>query len=359
MKNNWLRTTIRDFEPYQIPEIKEKTIINANESPYNILEEFPDVKKDFLANLESMPAYHYPDGYASTLRAALAAYVGRPADNILVGNGGDEIISLICNTFLNAGDTILVHTPTFDIYAIDAVVLGANVVTVPDLPGYERDRETFLAKIKELQPKITFLCNPNNPTGEILPLSYIEEVAQAAENIVVIDEAYLEFADQESIITKLDAYDNVIVIRTLSKAFGLAGARLGYGAAQKELIDALSLTKLVYNMNILTQCLGLAAMAHCDEVLAHNIPPTIAAREYLISELEKLPGITPFRSVTNFVLVRVPDAKAMVRALSNADICVRFYKAKELENCIRITVTTQEVMERVVAVFKKEVGQHA
>lgn len=359
MKNNWLRTTIREFESYQIPVIKESTVINANESPYNILEDFPAVKEDFLKNLASMPVYHYPDGYASKLRAALADYVGRPTDNVLVGNGGDEIISLISNTFLNPGDTILIHTPTFDIYAIDAEVLGAKVVAVPDLPGYERDQKTFLGKVKELQPKITYLCNPNNPTGEILPLSYVEEVIEAAENIVVIDEAYLEFANQDSIITKLDQYDNVIVIRTLSKAFGLAGARLGYGVAQKELIDALSLTKLVYNMNVLTQSLGLAAMAHGDEVLTHNIPPTIAAREYLVKELAKLPGITPYRSVTNFVLVHVPDAKAMVQALCDADICVRFYKAKDLENCVRITVTTQDVMERVVAVFQKEVSRHA
>lgn len=358
MKNNWLRATIRDFEPYRIPEIKEKTVINANESPYNILD-FPDVKEDFLDILSQHPIYHYPDGYASELRQALATYVHRPAENVLVGNGGDEIISLIINTFINPDDTVLIHTPTFDIYEIDATVLGAKVAAVPDLPGYKRDTDTFLAKIKELQPKITFLCNPNNPTGEILPLSYVEEVLQAADNIVVIDEAYLEFADQDSIITKLDQYDNLIVIRTLSKAFGLAGARLGYGVAQKEVIDALSLTKLVYNMNILTQSLGLAAMKHRNKILAHNIPPTIAARDYLYKELEKIPGVTPFRSVTNFILVKVPDAKALVKAMSDADICIRHYTAPALDNCVRITVTTMDVVQQVLDVFQKEVGHDA
>ena len=358
MKNNWLRSTIRDFEPYHIPEIKEKTVINANESPYNILD-FPDVKEAFLDNLANHPIYHYPDGYASALRAQLAKYAGCKTEQLLVGNGGDEIISLIANTFLNPGDTVLIHVPTFDIYAIDAAVLGAKVVAVPDLPGYKRDTDTFLKKIKELQPKVTFLCNPNNPTGEILPLSYVEEVLQAADNIVVVDEAYLEFADQDSIITKLNQYDNLIVIRTLSKAFGLAGARLGYGVGQKELIDALSLTKLVYNMNILTQSLGLAAMQYRSKILAHNIPPTIAARDYLYKELEKLPGVTPFRSVTNFILIKVPDAKALVQAMSDADICIRHYTAPELANCARITVTTMDVVQRVLDVFKKEVGSHA
>lgn len=353
MNKAWLRNTIRSFEPYKVPEIKENIVINANESPYNIFD-FPAVKEDFLNRLAQAPSYHYPDPFAEQVRAALADYVDCKPAEVLVGNGGDEIISLIANTFLNEGDTILTHTPTFDIYSIDAEIVGASTISVPDLPGYRRDIQTFLQILKEKQPKITFLCNPNNPTGEILPLSYLEEVLAAAENLVVIDEAYLEFSNQESIISKLADYDNLIVIRTLSKAFGLAGMRLGYAVAQQELIDALSLTKLVYNMNILTQAAGLAALAHRDEVLAHNIPPTIAARDYLYNELCKIDGVTPYRSVTNFVLVHVPDGPAMVQALHDADICVRFYKAADLKNCLRITATTMDVMEKVVAVVQKE-----
>lgn len=353
MNKSWLRNTIRSFEPYKVPEIKENIVINANESPYNIFD-FPAVKADFLARLDTMPSYHYPDPFAKELRAALADYVSCKPEEVLVGNGGDEIISLIINTFINEGDTILVHTPTFDIYGIDAEVVGGKVVSVPDLPGFKRDTQTFLAKVKELQPKITMLCNPNNPTGDIVPLAYLEEVLQASQNPVVIDEAYLEFSGQESIISKLGQYDNLIVIRTMSKAFGLAGMRLGYAVAQKDMIDALSLTKLVYNMNILTQAAGLAALAHRDEVLQHNVPPTIVARDYLYTELNKIDGVTVYPSVTNFVLVHVPDGLAMVKALSQADICVRFYKAADLKNCLRITATTMDVVQRVVSVFQKE-----
>lgn len=353
MNKSWLRNTIRSFEPYKVPEIKENIVINANESPYNIFD-FPAVKADFLARLAQTPSYHYPDPFAEELRAALADYAACKPGEVLVGNGGDEIISLIINTFLNEGDTILVHTPTFDIYGIDAAVVGGRVVSVPDLPGFKRDTQTFLATVKELQPKLTILCNPNNPTGEILPLSYLEAVLQAADNPVVIDEAYLEFSGQESIISKLAQYENLIVIRTMSKAFGLAGLRLGYAVAQKEVIDALSLTKLVYNMNSLTQAAGLAVLAHREEVLQHNVPPTIAARDYLYTALKQIDGVTAYPSVTNFVLVHVPDGPAMVKALSQADICVRFYKAADLKNCLRITATTMEVARQVVAVFQKE-----
>ncbi|MCH4188675.1 MAG: histidinol-phosphate transaminase [Megasphaera sp.] len=353
MNNAWLRNSIRDFEPYRVPAINEHTVINANESPYNALD-FPFVKAEFLRRLEQTPTYRYPDPFAEELRAALAAYVGCQSQEVLVGNGGDEIINLVMNTFLNPGDTLLVHTPTFDIYGIDASVIGANVVEVPNLPGFRHDRQTFLDKVKELQPKVTVLCNPNNPTGEILPLEYVEDILRASANPVLIDEAYLEFSGQDSIISKLQTYDNLIVLRTLSKAFGMAGLRVGYGVANKAVIDALSLTKLVYNMNVFSQDMALSVMAHRDEVLQHNVPPTIAARTYLMEQLSAIDGVTVYPSVTNFVLVHVTDGAAMIDALQKADICVRFYKAADLQNCIRITVTTQEVMERVVAVFQKE-----
>ena len=355
MNKEWLRRTIRSFEPYVVPEIKEHTVINANESPYNIFD-FPEVKAEFLARLNETPSYHYPDPFAEELRAALAEYVSCRPEEVLVGCGGDEIISIIANTFLNEGDTVLVHGPTFDIYGIDAQIVGARVVEIPDLPGFKRDRQSFLRAVREWQPKLTVLCNPNNPTGELLPLSFLEEVLQASPNPVVIDEAYVEFSGSDSIITKLADYDNLIVIRTLSKAFGLAGVRVGYAVAQKELIDALSLVKLVYNVGTLAQTAALAAVKYRDMILAHNIPPTIAAREYLLSELRKIEGVTAYDSVTNFVLLRVPDGPAVVNALKQADICVRFYKSAVLQNCLRITVTTRDVVQKVIDVIRKEVG---
>lgn len=354
MNKEWLRRTIRSFEPYVVPEIKEHTVINANESPYNLFE-FPEVKADFLARLEKTPSYHYPDPFAESLRAALAEYVSCRPEEILVGSGGDEIINIIANTFLNEGDTVLVHAPTFDIYGIDAQVVGAKVLEIPDTPGFKRDTAAFLAAVKDVQPKLTVICNPNNPTGELLPLEFLEDVLKAAHKPVVVDEAYIEFSGSGSIISKLAEYDNLIVIRTLSKAFGLAGVRVGYAVAQKAVIDALSLVKLVYNVSTLAQITALSAMKYRDMILAHNIPPTIAAREYLLAELKKIDGVTVYDSVTNFVLLRVPDGPAVVRALSEADICVRFYKSAALQNCLRITVTTMDVVKKVVEVIQREV----
>ena len=353
MNKEWLRRSIRSFEPYDVPELKEKIIINANESPYNVFD-FAEVKADFMASFAETPSFRYPDPFAKKLRAALADYVGCRPEEVLVGNGGDEIISVIINTFLDAGDTLLVHAPTFDIYSIDAQIVGAKTVCVNDLPGFKRDREGLLQKVKKLQPKVTVICNPNNPTGELLPLSFVEEVVQAAQNIVVVDEAYLEFAGAESIIGKLNKYDNLIVIRTLSKAFGMAGLRVGYAVAQKEIIKALSLVKPVYNVSSISQIAALAVMKHSRMILQHNVPPTLAARQYLSEALNVLPGVTAYPSATNFLLVRVPDGAAYVKALSEADISVRAYKAAALKNCLRITVTTMEVVKKVAEVFEKE-----
>lgn len=355
MNKEWLRSTVRDFEPYAVPEIKEEIIINANESPYNVFD-FAEVRADFMERLAQTPSYRYPDPFAEKLRAALAEYVGCRADEVLVGNGGDEIINVICNTFLDAGDTLLVHAPSFDIYSIDAAVLGAKIVRVPDLPGFKRDCQKLLDEVRSQQPKLTIICNPNNPTGELLPPEFLEEVLKAAENPVVIDEAYLEFAGAPSMIEKLSQYGNLIVIRTLSKAFGMAGLRVGYAVAQMDVIAALSMLKPVYNVSSISQIAALAVMKHRDMILQHNIPPTLAAREWLYKALNELDGVTAYESASNFLLVRVPDGAACVKALSEAGICVRFYKAADLQNCLRITVTTMDVVEKVAAVIAKEVG---
>ena len=240
MNNNWLRNTIRSFEPYVVPEIKEHTVINANESPYNIFD-FPKVKADFLERLAKTPSYHYPDPFAEELRAALAKYVGCQPQEVLVSNGGDEIISLIMNTFLNPGDTLLTHTPTFDIYGIDAEVLGAQVVTVSDLDGYRRDRDGLLTKVKEVQPKVTVLCNPNNPTGSVIPNWMLEKIVEIAKknNVWILsDEVYRGLNMVGSPYSKsiADLYNKGISVGSMSKAYSLAGLRVGWVCAREDLI---------------------------------------------------------------------------------------------------------------------------
>ncbi len=356
MNSKWLLNSIRNFEPYTIPEIKEKTIINANESPYNVLD-FPSVREDFFKGLQNLEIFRYPAPMADALRQALAEYVGCRPEQVLATNGGDEILALIIQTFINPGDTVLLHVPTFDVYISNAEIGGAKVVRFDEGPDFVHDAKAYCEEVKRLQPKLTVICNPNNPTGAIWSTEEIKAILDVAENLVVVDEAYIEFSEHESVVSLVDSYDNLIVVRTLSKAFGLAGCRLGYGVTNKGLIEALMLTKLYYNLNSFTQLMGLVVMKHRDEILDHNVPPTVKNRKNLIEGLQKVRGVTAYPSASNFVLVKVPDREKILQALHDADIAVRYYGTPQLSQCVRLSVTTADVVESLITVFQQTFGE--
>ena len=224
MKTEWLRKTIADFDPYFVAPIAEKHVINANENYLNVLT-IPGVKEELIGALDTFRPQIYPKPMSDDIREALADYIGAKPENFIVGNGGDEMITYLLGTFLDPGDQILIHSPTFDMYELGAETLGASSIKVKDLPGYQRDQKGLLEAVRTYQPKVTVICNPNNPTGDLLPRAFIEKVLKAADNLVFVDEAYMEFAQKESVIDLIDTYPNLIVLRTLSKAFALAGMR--------------------------------------------------------------------------------------------------------------------------------------
>lgn len=356
MKTEWLRKEIQHFEPYVVAPIHEQHVINANENYANVMQ-LPEIMADLMIRLPSYQPQKYPKPMADDLRKVLAAYIGVSEDNILAGNGGDEMITYVLHTFLNEGDSILIHQPTFDMYEIGASILGAKAIKVKDLPGYVHDRQGILQAIRENQPKITFLCNPNNPTGELLPADFIEECVKAAHNIVLVDEAYMEFADEESVVSLIHQYPNLIVLRTLSKAFGLAGLRCGYLVGDKDLINAVAKVKAPYNLNSLTQLLAEIAVSHKDAVLTIR-DGIVKERERLSAELAKLPGVRSYPSRTNFILIEVPGkAEALFEAWRKADILVKKYTGNPLlPDAFRITVTTKEVDDAVLSVMKEVLG---
>ncbi len=353
MDNRWIRKTLQKAEPYVVPAISESIVINANESPYTIFD-FPEVRRDYEKRFARFRSCCYPDPYAEELRLALSGYMECEPGEILVGNGGDEIIGLTVNTFINPGDTVLTHWPTFDMYGIDAVMIGGREVRVPDEDGFVRNAAAYRRKVEEVQPKLTVICNPNNPTGHVWSLAEVESIAAAAKNPLLVDEAYMEFAAADSAVSLIHKYDNLIVLRTLSKSFGLAGYRIGYAVANKEMIKALSLMKPAYNVNAMSQLVGLVAMDNRDKILAYTIPRITATRRYLAEKLRTLPDVAVYDSAANFILIRVPDGAAAVNALSAADIAVRSYKTEALKNCLRLTVTTNETADRIITALRKE-----
>lgn len=356
MKTEWLRNTIKDFAPYYVAPIAEKYVINANENYFNVLS-IPSLKKELVEALDTFKPQIYPKPMADDLRKALAEYTGQSPENIICGNGGDEMITYLLGTFLNPGDAILVHTPTFDMYELGAETLGARAIKVRDLAGYRRDKEGILEAVKKYQPKITVICNPNNPTGDLLPASFIEEVLKAADNLVFVDEAYMEFAQKESVLPLIKKYPNLVVLRTLSKAFGLAGMRCGYLAADKEIIDAIGKIKAPYNLNAFTQLFAPIVLKHREEILRVR-DDIVKERNRLFDELVKIPGLTVYPSCTNFLLVQVESKhEEIFKALKAKDILVKIYRnSGELPNAYRITVTTRDVDDALLEVFRKELS---
>ena len=353
MKTEWLRKTIADFDPYFVAPIAEKHVINANENYLNVLT-IPGVKEELIQALDTFRPQIYPKPMSDDIREALADYIGAKPENFIVGNGGDEMISYLLGTFLDPGDQILIHSPTFDMYELGAETLGASAIKVQDLPGYRRDQKGLLEAVRTYQPKVTVICNPNNPTGDLLPRAFIEEVLKAADNIVFVDEAYMEFAQKESVIDLIDTYPNLIVLRTLSKAFALAGMRCGYLAADEALIEAIAKIKAPYNLNAFTQLFAPIVIRHREDIFKVR-DATCVERDRLYAAMKEIPGVTVYPSCTNFLLVQVDKKQEEIfEALRKKDILVKIYRnSQDIPNGFRISVTTKDVDDVLISVFRE------
>lgn len=353
MKTEWLRKTIADFDPYFVAPIAEKHVINANENYLNVLT-IPGVKEELIQALDTFRPQIYPKPMSDDIREALADYIGAKPENFIVGNGGDEMITYLLGTFLDPGDQILIHSPTFDMYELGAETLGASAIKVKDLPGYRRDQKGLLDAVRRYQPKVTVICNPNNPTGDLLPRAFIEEVLKAADNIVFVDEAYMEFAQKESVIDLIDTYPNLIVLRTLSKAFALAGMRCGYLAADEALIEAIAKIKAPYNLNAFTQLFAPIVIRHRKDIF--KVRDAICGeRDRLYAAMKEIPGVTVYPSCTNFLLVQVDKKQEEIfEALRKKDILVKIYRnSQDIPNGFRISVTTKDVDDVLISVFRE------
>lgn len=354
MQNEWLKKEIQGFKPYQVAPITVPTIINANESAHSLWE-FPEVKEALLNELVKISPNRYPLPYADVLRAKTASYIGCKPEEVLLGNGGDEMISLITQAFLDRNDTIVVHGPTFDMYALGAEASGATVKTVMDKEGFVHDVDAFLAAIAEVNPKVVYVCNPNNPTGALWSKDDLRRIAQAAPKVVVFDEAYMEFcADQSlSMVSELSEYPNMLVLRTFSKAFGLAGCRIGYLVGQAEAIAMVSKVKAPYNLNVFSQTIAKVALDFQD-VLLSTVNDVCVLRDEFIEEIQPIPHVEAFPSATNFVLLHTDRVEALQKALLAAGVLVKYYgPGSVLYGCLRITITTKEINARLLTVIKE------
>jgi len=332
--------------------------LDANENPYGPA---PAV----IEALAEYNFYHiYPDPQQTELREALATFVGAPAAHILPSHGADEMLDYLCRIFLQRGDAIIDCPPTFGMYSFDAQLGGATVIEVWRTADYSIDVEAVERAVTEQSAcggrvKLLFLTSPNNPSGTWLPDEALLRLLRLPV-MVVLDEAYVEFADHPSRADWVLRYDNLVVLRTFSKAAGIAGLRLGYGICPTWLMAELWKFKQPYNVNVAATVAGLASLRDLGYLRA-TVETLKAERRRLSALLATVPYLEPQPSEANFVLCRVVGrtAQEIKQTLEQQGILVRYYSKPGLDNCIRISVgrpeQTDQLMQALHAIAELKV----
>ncbi|MGH3424677.1 MAG: histidinol-phosphate transaminase, partial [Nocardioidaceae bacterium] len=298
-----IREDLRPYEPYGAPQLEVPVRLNVNENPYGpSAEVVEDIARSVAAVAGGLN--RYPDREATSLRAALADYLGHGVDvtRIWAANGSNEVMLQILQAFGGPGRTAVSFAPTYSMYPEYARDTHTRWVTGRRTEDFTVDPAHALDVVAAERPDVVLLTSPNNPTGTALPLETVRAVCDAAPGVVVVDEAYAEFrrAGTPSSLELLDDYPRLLVSRTMSKAFAFAGGRLGYVAAAPEVVDALRVVRLPYHLSAVTQAVALAALRHGEEMLA-RVAELRATRDELVERLRGF-GLRVAESDANFVL---------------------------------------------------------
>lgn len=320
--------------------------LDQNENPYGCS---PRVRE----RLQAYNWYHvYPDPLHRQLRERLEGYTGLPAEQIIVGNGSDELIELVLRMFIEPGDQVISVGPTFAYYATAAMVVSADYQVVPRGPRFEVDPERVAEAVTK-RTKVVFLASPNNPTGNATPRPVVERLLGLG-LIVVVDEAYHEFCGQTAAGLLQEGAENLIVLRTFSKWAGLAGLRLGYGLFPRALIPIAQSLKSPYSVSQAAEVAGLASL---DDLayLRSLVKRIVTERERLRIGLEAVRYLSPYPSDANFLLCEVIGRSAadVERALAQRAILVRRYQSPRLDTCLRISVGRPDQTDRLLSILQE------
>lgn len=334
-----IRPEVRREKAYRVgepPAIDVK--LNQNESPYDLPE---DLKEDLLEQFRKVAFNRYPDDQPERLMRAIGEKVSHPAAGIMVGNGSNELTHTLGLTLLAGGRSVVLPTPMFSLYAQVARLYGANIASVPPRADLSFDAEAIEEAVRRVQPNLTVLTTPNNPTGRAMPLAEIERIVTAAEGFVLVDEAYVEFTREESARTILDEHANLLLMRTFSKAAGLAGLRLGYLMGHPEVIGEMMKARLPFMVDRMAQGAALALLRR-PEVLAERVRLIQASVEQLHEELAAIEAVEVVPSQANFVLFKTPvEPSEMMDRLARAGVLVRNMGGyPELQGYLRVNAGT-------------------
>jgi histidinol-phosphate aminotransferase len=332
-----IREDIRSLSAYPVQHAEGMVKLDAMENPYGLPRW---LRQEIARVIEDADLNRYPDPDAPALKARLREVMGVPAGcDIILGNGSDEIITMVINAVAGPGAVIMAVSPAFVMYKMSAVIAKAKYVGVSVEPDFSLDPARMIAAMEEHQPSAVFISYPNNPTGNLFSDEAIVRVIENAPGLVVLDEAYHTFA-RRSFMPRAAEFPNLMVMRTMSK-LGLAGLRLGYAAARPEWIREIDKVRGPYNVGVLPQLVAGKILEH-HQVLEDQATGLIAERARLQRELAALAGVHPYSSEANFILARVADAKRVFDGLRERGVLIRSLHGAHplLEQCVRFTVGT-------------------
>ena len=338
--------TMRGYDPVEPIDVLERQLgkhvikLDGNENPY--------LSSPMVRNvLTKFPYYHiYPDPLQRNLREALSVYTGFPPENIVAGNGSDELIDLSLRLFVNPGDEVLNAPPTFGMYPFLVTIAAGKLVNVPRRSDFSLDVDGLCAAVSS-RTRVVFIASPNNPTGDLVTRNEVRRLL-ATDIVVVVDEAYFEFS-ADSVADLLTEHPNLIVLRTFSKWAGLAGLRVGYCLCHERLAGHMLTIKQPYNVNVAGEAAAIASLQDVERLL-HNVEALKRERGRLTTALGALPWLHPVPSQANFVLCRVDQkgagplttARRLRDGLRSRGILVRFYESEGLKDYLRISAGLPE-----------------
>lgn len=345
-----VRDDLVELDSYESPQLGVQTRLNNNESP------LPPPKgwRDALAReIAALPFHRYPPREANALRSAIAEIHGVPPEAVYCGNGSNEVLLALLLCYGGSGRRALSFEPTYPLHSRFSRLTATEVVTGERQDDFTIDAAHAERRIAETAPDVIFLCSPNNPTGVQEPSDTIERVVNGAQGLVIVDEAYAEFASESS-LERVTESGSVVVVRTFSKAWSLAGLRLGYVIAPSDMVEKLHLLALPYHLDVLKQTAGRLALQFGPEMRA-RIAEIVGEREKISAGLSQL-DVKVWPSSANFVLFRPNgrDAQEVWQALVDRSVLIRSYaRSPGLENCLRVTVGSPAENDRFLAELKE------
>jgi len=339
--SSFLRKDLQNFFPYSVVYYPDFIKLDANENPFELPRQ---IKERISLEVYKTPFRIYPDPTALELRRAIGRYIKIGEESIAVGNGSDELLQIIFTTFIDVGDVVIYPALSFEMFSILSQLFRARPVVLDLNEKLELDVEDVIYALEDYSPKLFLLCRPNNPTGWAMEREDVIAILEEAKRLnilVVVDEAYGEFM-RENLVELLENYDNLIVLRTFSKAFSLAGLRIGYVVSNEEIIKDIMSVKLPYNVNSFSQKVAVITLEHID-VINSRIEEILKERERVYVSLKNLPEVKVFPSQANFLFFYCEE-DSLMEELILRHIKIREFSEKHplLEKAYRVTIGKKE-----------------